>query len=126
MNSSNCRLPITLLLCLLPVRLLAQTDNVDTYVRAQMNNQHIPGLALAILKNGEVIKLEGYGFANVEHQVLVKPETIFQSGKADRVFRMDRPSTGGFLVAPRSSALTIDERAPMAADRVQSCIRQGL
>ena len=41
-------------------------DEVDDYVRAVMEKQRIPGLSLAIVKDGAPLKLRGYGLANVE------------------------------------------------------------
>jgi CubicO group peptidase (beta-lactamase class C family) len=63
-----------------------QTDVVDNYVRAEMTKQRIPGLALLVSRGGQVIRAQGYGLANVELQVPVKPETIFQSGSVGKQF----------------------------------------
>jgi CubicO group peptidase (beta-lactamase class C family) len=63
-----------------------QTDAVDDYVCAEMARQKIPGLALLISRGGQVIRAKGYGLANVELQVPVKPETIFQSGSVGKQF----------------------------------------
>ncbi len=52
-------------------------DLVDEYIHSEMAKQHIPGLALLVSRGGEVIRAQGYGLANVELQVQVKPETIF-------------------------------------------------
>src|SRR5438034_9355350 len=41
-----------------------RADEVDDYVKAQMNKQHIPGLSLAVVKNGHIEKSAGYGLAN--------------------------------------------------------------
>lgn len=59
---------------------------VDDYIRAEMQTQQIPGLSLAVIRNGEIVLARGYGMANVEHQVPVKPETIFQSGSMGKQF----------------------------------------
>src|SRR3989442_7642620 len=59
---------------------------VDGYIKAGMQRQHIPGLSLAVIKDGQIVLAKGYGFANVEHQVPVKPETIFQSGSMGKQF----------------------------------------
>jgi CubicO group peptidase (beta-lactamase class C family) len=59
---------------------------VEEYVKAEMQRQRIPGLSLAVIKNGEITLAKGYGFANLEHQVPVKPETIFQSGSMGKQF----------------------------------------
>jgi len=66
---------------------LAQSpDPVDTYIHDEMQKRQIPGLALLVVHNGEIIKAQGYGFANVELQAPVKPETIFQSGSMGKQF----------------------------------------
>ena len=59
---------------------------VDVYVRAQMAEQKIPGLALAVVRDGRIEIAAGFGLANVEHQVPVKPETVFQSGSTGKQF----------------------------------------
>ena len=66
----------------------AQTtsDNVDHNVEAEMARQHIPGLALGVYREGEIVKVQGYGLANVELSVPVKPETVFQSGSIGKQF----------------------------------------
>jgi CubicO group peptidase (beta-lactamase class C family) len=64
----------------------AVATKVDDYIRAEMQTQQIPGLSLAVIRNGEIVIARGYGMANVEHQVPVKPETIFQSGSMGKQF----------------------------------------
>jgi CubicO group peptidase (beta-lactamase class C family) len=59
---------------------------IDRFVRAEMDRQRVPGVAVAIVKNGAVTKAQGYGYANVEHMVPVGPETIFQSGSLGKQF----------------------------------------
>jgi CubicO group peptidase (beta-lactamase class C family) len=61
-------------------------DHVARFVRAEMEKQQIPGLALLVSRNGRPIRMEGFGMSNVELQVLVKPETIFQSGSIGKQF----------------------------------------
>jgi CubicO group peptidase (beta-lactamase class C family) len=61
-------------------------SRVDDYVRAAMERQKIPGIGLAVVRGGQVLKAQGYGLANVEHQVPVKPETLFQSGSLGKQF----------------------------------------
>src|SRR5688572_29625713 len=84
------RLPLSLLLVLLlAITNLAQDSTltkVDEYIRTEMQAQQIPGVSLAVIKDGQVVLARGYGFANVEHQVPVKPETIFQSGSTGKQF----------------------------------------
>ncbi len=69
----------------------AQSDDatsaaVDAYVEKQMKAQETPGLALAVVRDGQLIKAQGYGLANIELDVRVKPETIFQTGSVGKQF----------------------------------------
>jgi CubicO group peptidase (beta-lactamase class C family) len=84
------KLPVSVaLILLLSIAACAQdgvTTKVDEYIRTEMQAQQIPGLALAVLKDGQIVIAKGYGLANVEHQVPVKPETIFQSGSTGKQF----------------------------------------
>jgi CubicO group peptidase (beta-lactamase class C family) len=67
-----------------------QTDDigskVDSFVQASMQQQRIPGLALAVVRDGKVIKAQGYGLSNIELDVPVSPQTIFQSGSVGKQF----------------------------------------
>src|SRR5687768_3454680 len=56
----------------------AQTDKVDEYIEAEMRRQHIPGLSLAIVHGGKVVKSKGYGLANMELKVRATPNTVYQ------------------------------------------------
>jgi CubicO group peptidase (beta-lactamase class C family) len=89
---------------------------VTDYVKAEMQRQHIPGLSLLVLRNGKIIRAEGFGLANVELQVPVKPESVFQSGSVGKQFTasavmmlveegkigLDDPLTKYFSDAPAS------------------------
>lgn len=89
---------------------------VTDYVKAEMQRQHMPGLALLVVKSGKIVRAEGFGLANVELQVPVKPETIFQSGSVGKQFTatavmmlveegkigLDDPLTKYFADAPPS------------------------
>jgi len=67
-------------------RLTAQSDRVDSCVAAQMSIRHIPGLALAVIKDGAPVKVKGYGLANVELNVPVSVNTVFQSASIGKQF----------------------------------------
>ncbi|WP_246464458.1 serine hydrolase domain-containing protein [Undibacterium seohonense] len=61
-------------------------DQLDDKIQAEMKRQKIPGVSLVVVKDGKIVREKGYGLANVEHQVGVKPETIFQSGSVGKQF----------------------------------------
>jgi CubicO group peptidase (beta-lactamase class C family) len=96
-NLNRFRTLITLIICLTVLQAVysfgqhdAHPQNIDTsvanYVRAEMRRQHIPGLALLVVRNGKIVCAKGFGFANVELRVPVKPETVFQSGSVGKQF----------------------------------------
>ncbi|HEX8735494.1 MAG TPA: serine hydrolase domain-containing protein [Pyrinomonadaceae bacterium] len=63
----------------------AQTaDKIDDFVKSEMQKQHIPGVSLAIIKNGKIAKVKGYGLANVETNVPVTTETVFKIGSISK------------------------------------------
>jgi CubicO group peptidase (beta-lactamase class C family) len=77
-----------ILLCAVPspAQDAAVAVKVDEFIKAEMQKQKIPGVSVAVVRGGEVVLARGYGYANVEHQVAVKPETFFQSGSMGKQF----------------------------------------
>lgn len=65
---------------------LGRASTTDDVVEAEMARQKIPGVAVAIIRNGQAPVIKGYGLANVEHKVRVTPDTIFQSGSVGKQF----------------------------------------
>jgi CubicO group peptidase (beta-lactamase class C family) len=63
-----------------------QEANIDKYVTAEMAREHIPGTEVGIYRRGEILLAKGYGLADVELNVPVKPETLFQSGSVGKQF----------------------------------------
>ncbi len=61
-----------------------KADATDEYVRAQMSERHVPGAAIAVIKNGKIVKAEGYGLANVELNVPATRETVFEIGSISK------------------------------------------
>jgi serine beta-lactamase-like protein LACTB len=58
----------------------------DQLVTKLMERQGIPGVSIAIGRGGDVVLAKGYGLANVEHQVPVKPETVFRTASICKMF----------------------------------------
>jgi CubicO group peptidase (beta-lactamase class C family) len=92
------------------------SQSVSEYVREEMQRQKIPGVTLLVSRGGKIVQAQGFGLANVELQVPVKPETIFQSGSVGKQFtatavmmlveegkiHLDDPLTKYFPDAPSS------------------------
>ncbi|HEX3368210.1 MAG TPA: serine hydrolase domain-containing protein [Candidatus Cybelea sp.] len=64
----------------------AQIASIDSFVTSEMARSHVPGAAVGIYSRGNLLLAKGYGFANVELRVPVKPETVFQSGSVGKQF----------------------------------------
>jgi D-alanyl-D-alanine carboxypeptidase len=64
----------------------AQTDPIDAYIKTEMEKRRIPGLVLTVIQHGEVIKMQGYGLANVELDVPVTPDTVFWLASVTKQF----------------------------------------
>lgn len=61
-------------------------DDTDTYVNAQMSKLHISGMAVAVLRDGKVIKETSYGVASVEFNVPVSVDTPFVLASMTKLF----------------------------------------
>ena len=69
---------------LLAVSAAAQGDEVDKFVTAEMLAKHIPGVTLAVVREGKVIKAKGYGLANVELNVPAGVDTVYKIGSISK------------------------------------------
>ncbi|NPC72592.1 beta-lactamase family protein [Corallococcus exiguus] len=61
-------------------------ERIDAFVRAEQKRLGVPGLAVGVVSHGRVVLAKGYGFANLEHQVPVGTDTLFQSGSVGKMF----------------------------------------
>lgn len=80
------------------------TDEVDRFIAAEMARKHIPGVSLAVVRAGKEIKAQGYGVADLEHDVAVTPETVFKIGSVSKQFL----ATGVMLLA-QDGRLAVDD-----------------
>ncbi len=61
-------------------------DEIDDYIQAEITKRHIPGVSLAVVKQGKVVKAKGYGLANVELNVSATPDTVYKIGSVSKQF----------------------------------------
>src|SRR5262249_21605379 len=64
----------------------AKADEIDQYITAQMQRLHIPGVSLAIVRDGKIIKAQGYGVANPELSAHATKETVYEIGSNTKQF----------------------------------------
>ncbi len=61
-------------------------QQLDSYINAAVSNFEIPGLAVGILKNGEIVLANGYGYANASTKSEVDKNTIFGIASCSKAF----------------------------------------
>ncbi len=66
-------------------------QTIDLTIQEELERQHIPGLSLAVIDNGELVLLKGYGFANVELAVLATPDTVYEIASLTKLFSVCAP-----------------------------------
>jgi len=74
-------------------------------VRGVMAAKKIPGASVAILRSGMVVKIQGYGMANLELDTPATPDTIYQSGSLGKQF-----TAAGILMLAEDGKLALDDR----------------
>jgi CubicO group peptidase (beta-lactamase class C family) len=58
----------------------------DELVTGAMAEWGVPGLAIAVVKEGEVVLSQGFGYRDVEQQLPVTPSTLFAIGSISKSF----------------------------------------
>jgi CubicO group peptidase (beta-lactamase class C family) len=61
-------------------------DPVDELARVQMSRAHIPALAVAVVRDGTVLKLAAYGTANLDWHAPASTRTAFQLASGTKPF----------------------------------------
>lgn len=61
-------------------------NKVDELVQSVMNQEHIPGLALVVVKDGKVLKAQAYGLADVKLKIPVTTNAVFRIASVSKSF----------------------------------------
>ncbi len=64
----------------------AHTDSIDDYLKAQKTAGHIPGLSIAVVQDGKVVKAQGYGLSNPAKKTPATADTVYQIGSLTKQF----------------------------------------
>lgn len=78
-------------------------DTLNRFVEREMRERRIPGLALAIVRNGEVLTQRGYGLASVQNDVPVTPATRFALASLTKQF-----TAAGIMMLVEEGRLDLD------------------
>lgn len=96
---------VLFLLLIAAVPAPAWADKIDDYIKAEMQKRHIPGLSLAVVQDGKIIKVEGYGLANVELEVPARPDTVYKIGSVSKQL-----IATGILLLVQDGKVSLDDR----------------
>ncbi|RAK63354.1 serine hydrolase domain-containing protein [Phenylobacterium kunshanense] len=80
------RLALAVLFAVCIPAAVARADEVDDVVRRYMAASHIPGAAVAVIKDGRTVRTSSYGVANLEWPGPVTADTPFQIASVSKVF----------------------------------------
>ncbi len=61
-------------------------SDVDDYILDEMDAENAPGMATLIVKGGEIVWVESYGWADVQNSVAVQDSTVFLLASVSKVF----------------------------------------
>jgi CubicO group peptidase (beta-lactamase class C family) len=61
-------------------------DSLDSYIRQGMKDWNIPGLAIVVVKDGQVVFMKGYGVTNIQTNVPVDENTLFFIASNTKLF----------------------------------------
>ena len=85
-------------------KLVAAAQKVDAVIADEMTRQHIPGLALGIVVDGELVYAKGYGVADVEAKTAPDLDTAYRIGSLTKSF-----TSLSVLALRDAGVLTLDD-----------------
>jgi Beta-lactamase class C and other penicillin binding proteins len=82
-----------------------RAQDIDDFVKGWIEKQHVPGVAIAVVKDGALIRAAGYGLANVEHRIPVRPDTVFKIGSLSKQF-----IAAGIMLLAQDGKIAVDDK----------------
>ena len=82
----------------------AALHRIDTKVPEMMEAAHVPGLSMAIVKDGKVVLLKGYGYRNLEKKLPMTPDTVTCIASCSKAFTSTLA-----LMAVQDGKLSLDD-----------------
>jgi D-alanyl-D-alanine carboxypeptidase len=83
----------------------ARADEVDDFIKAELKRQRIPGLSLAVVRAGKLVKAEGYGLANLEVQAPATADTVYPLASVSKQF-----VAAGIMILVQDGKVELDEK----------------
>ncbi|WP_439558180.1 serine hydrolase domain-containing protein [Dyadobacter sp.] len=81
-----------------------KADSLDIFIESIMKKRQVPGLSLAVIQDGKIVKAKGYGFIDEMGKVPVTESTLFLAGSISKSV-----SAAGALFLVEKGKLSLDE-----------------
>ena len=80
-------IPTLILILITSITVQAETSDLSKKIDSLFGDRsEKPGCAVGVIENGEYIHSEGYGLANLEHEIPIGNDTIFRIGSVSKQF----------------------------------------
>lgn len=96
--------PLVLLFALTPALFAAGEERKVDEVFARFNRTDSPGCSVAVARDGRIVFKRGYGMANLDHDVIITPATIFHVASVSKQF-----TAFSVLLLQEQGKLSIDD-----------------
>lgn len=73
---------VVILLC--PLIAFSQKPNLDAFIKQEMDRLHLPGFEAVAIDNGEIVWTGYYGYQNLEKQIPVTSQSIFEAASTSK------------------------------------------
>jgi CubicO group peptidase (beta-lactamase class C family) len=84
--------------------LVAAQTTVDDVVRKLINERKIQGAGIAVVKDGKVLTLKGYGFENAETKLAASENTVFEIASLTKQF-----TAAGVMLLVEDGKIKLDD-----------------
>ena len=108
MNSFSRAIAFAMAFAAVPILIGGQTPDNTARVDAVFSkySASTPGCAVGVAEHGKPTLAKGYGSADLEHDVRITPDTIFEAGSVSKQF-----TAASILLLARDGKLSLDDPA---------------
>lgn len=91
----------------------ATLQQLDARLSAVFAQGHVPGASVALVENGQVVFVKGYGYADTAKKIPVTPDTVFRAGSISKSL-----TSIAVMTAVEQGKLSLDDRLADRAPEV--------
>ncbi len=82
-------------------------EAADAYLKTEVSSARIPGMAVCVVRRGNVVLAKGYGFANMELSVPASAHTIFELASLTKPF-----TAVAIMMLAEEGRISLEDRLP--------------